>query len=166
MASFPAPVSGLPPAGWYFDGTGQRWWDGQTWGPYAPNPNGQPGGGSNDKVLAVLSHLGILLGGFVLPLVVRLTTGERDEFVRHHSTEALNFNITFMVGYLVSWVGAFSLTIVTHNEIFFLLIPLVMLWLLVAVVFSVIGAVRAHRGDYWTYPLSIRLVKGARPKAK
>jgi hypothetical protein len=36
-------VASNVPAGWYDDGSGrQRWWDGQAWGPFAPQPVQQP----------------------------------------------------------------------------------------------------------------------------
>ena len=55
-----------------------------------------------DPVLwATLVHLGFFAGGFVGPLVLRVTEGRKDDFVRHHSSEALNGNLTIMLVYLV-----------------------------------------------------------------
>ena len=44
----------------------------------------------------MLSHLGPLFGGFVLPLVMFLVAKDKP-YVRHHACEALNFAITLIV---------------------------------------------------------------------
>ena len=41
----------------------------------------------------------------------------------------------------------------------FALYPLVGLPALVQLIFSIIGAVKANQGEYWAYPVNIRLVK-------
>ena len=52
--------------------------------------------GVDEKTLAILSHLGAILGGFVLPLVMFLVAKDKP-YVRHHVGEALNFAITYFV---------------------------------------------------------------------
>ncbi|MGO1900091.1 MAG: DUF4870 domain-containing protein [Brachybacterium sp.] len=39
------------------------------------------------------------------------------------------------------------------------LYPLVGLPALLQLIFSIIGAVKANQGEYWTYPVNLRLVK-------
>jgi hypothetical protein len=87
------------PPGWYHDGTAMRWWDGSAWGPYAPVIPRDPV--AEGKTLAVITHFGMFACWFVLPLVIRLTGGRDNEYVRHHSTEALNFMITAGVLYAI-----------------------------------------------------------------
>ncbi len=122
------------------------------------------------KTLALITHLGVLAAGFLLPLVVRLTEGKKNAYVRHHATEALNFQITFMI----AWLGGFGLLIGTSlgeptkgNEapasVFAIFIPLMTIFVL-NFVFSILGCVRAGQGRWWRYPVSIRFVRGARPK--
>ncbi len=90
-----------PDPGWYRDRDGRlRWWDGQAWGPTAPEQSEEDSG----RTVAVLSHLGVLVGGFPLPLIMRQAEGPRNGFVRHHATEALNFQLTF----LLVWVAGFA----------------------------------------------------------
>jgi uncharacterized Tic20 family protein len=48
-----------------------------------------------------------ILAGVVLALVKRLTEGKKNEYVRHHSTEALNFQLTL----LIIWIGGIVATI-------------------------------------------------------
>jgi len=160
-----APV--LPPPGWYSDGIALRWWDGRSWGPYAPAQHlagAHAARASTSRTWAVLSHLGFFLGGFVLPLVVRLTDGERNEFSRHHSTEALNLNITFMIAWIGLYVPGFIVAIATHGIGFLVIIPLMLGLGVTGFVWAIRGAIRANRGEWWTYPLIFRFVKGARPR--
>lgn len=58
-------------------------------------------------------------------------------FVGFHGKEVLNFQITLLLGFAVCWV----LTLV-----------------IIGLVLTIIGLVRASRGEYWRYPLSLRLV--------
>jgi hypothetical protein len=155
------------PPGWYHDGTALRWWDGSAWGPYAPAMARDPV--QEGKTLAVISHFGMFACWFVLPLVIRLTGGRDNEYVRHHSTEALNFMITTGFIYVLAsgfWFVGIVLSVANDGDgppAFLAFMPL--LWLLQAGVlaFSIIGAVRASQGVWWRYPISIRFVRGARP---
>ena len=81
-----------------------RWWDGVAWGPVAP-AGGQT---SNDRTLSILTHGGVLVGGFVLPLVFYLISDDetRPE-TRWHSREALNFQLTFLAAYLGAFIVFF-----------------------------------------------------------
>ena len=65
-------MSGPPqfPPGWYPEGAHLRWWDGANWGPYAPaTPTGPPQSEEErGRTMAVVSHLGFIAGGFILPV--------------------------------------------------------------------------------------------------
>ena len=167
----PPPSAATPPPGWYFDGREQRWWDGVTWGPRAPD--------SSDRTLATLSHLGVVLGGFVLPLVMYLISDdERRPETRYHAREALNFQISFMVAYIAGFVlmfGGFAVSglfsaaggaeaagagIGLGVAGFFAFFALILAVIIANFVFSITGAVRANRGDRYRYPVSFRFVKG------
>lgn len=161
----------LPPPGWYPDPDGNtRWWDGTQWGgvatPYWQRPPAAP-----NKIAAVFAHLGPIIGGFVLPLVLYLTIGRDDRFVRHHASEGLNFAITLfgvtMVGMIVAvavMLGGISTGAEAGAFGGFAVV-----WLAVMVIslgswaFAIVGAVRASQGEWWRYPVCIRLVKGAEP---
>lgn len=158
-----------PPPGWYPDPTGSlRWWDGWQWGPAAP-PRSEVDDG---KTLAVVTHLGVLAAGFILPLVVRLTEGRKNAYVRHHATEALNFQITFMIAWFVGFAAYAGLLITSvHSDssppVWVLVIFLVMMSLMLAnFALSILGCVRAGQGRWWRYPFAIRFVRGARPKGE
>ena len=141
------PVPTTPP-GWYPDAAGTtRWWDGQQWGPSAPSQ----GGGMDGKSLAVLAQVLGILTGFLGPLVIYLVNGDKDPFVRHHSAEALNFQLTVLIGYVISFVLMFVL-------IGFL--TFFAIWVM-AIVFGIMAAVAANRGEWYRDPINIRMVSGA-----
>ncbi len=154
-----------PPPGWYPDHSGHvRWWDGGQWGPYAPPPAPSDTGTS----LAIVSHLGMFAGGFVLPLVIYLTEGKKNEFVRHHAQEALNFQITYLLVWLAAAVFFFaSFAASTWGEerlvgfFFPPVFPLMFLVWAAGAAAAVVGAVRASQHQWWRYPVSVRFVKGS-----
>jgi uncharacterized protein len=109
----------------------------------------QPYGAPGDTSSASMAHwLGILIG-FLGPLIIMLTKGEQDQFVRANAVEALNFQITLLIGYIVSWV----LMVVVIG---FILYPVV--WIM-GLVFAIMGAMAASRGEAYRYPINIRMVK-------
>ena len=146
-----------------------RWWDGRAWGAaaaMAPTTN---------RTLAVLSHLGSLLGGFLVPLIIYLTADKRDRYLRHHAAEGLNFQLTLLVGVGVAFLamfGAFALGALGASSGegagfaaffggFFLVWLLIMVLSFGGMVLGIVGAVRANQGVWWRYPVCIRFVKGA-----
>jgi uncharacterized Tic20 family protein len=164
----------LPAAGWYHDGTTLRWWDGTSWGPAAPPGSfgSQPADPIQDgSTLAVLSHVGFVIAAVVLALVVRLTEGNKNEYTRHHSTEALNFQLTFLIIWFVGIFVVFGSALAFggadgESASPWILLPFLGLFVLfgTGMVLAIVGAVRASRGQWWRYPVGIRFVRGARPK--
>ena len=125
---------------------------------YSPPQGGMPqpayAGGvpavtADSRQWAMFSHLGGILFGFLAPLIIMLTKGNEDPFVKDQATEALNFQITLLIAYLVSSVLILAV-------IGLLLIPVV--WI-VGIVFAIIGGMAANRGEAYRYPFAIRLVK-------
>jgi len=129
--------------------------------PYPPQPAygyppaTQPGYGypatqaGGDTTSASMAHwLGILIG-FLGPLIIMLTKGEQDRFVRANAVEALNFQITLMIGYVISGV----LTAVFIGVLGFIVLPII------GLIFSILGAMAANKGEVYRYPFNIRLVK-------
>jgi len=163
-------ANSAPGPGWYRDLEGRLcWWDGQAWGPAAPEQSEEDSG----RTTAVLSHLGVLVGGFPLPLIMRQAEGPRNRFVRHHASEALNFQLTFLIVWLAGFVAVALIGAMHAGRprsgrglpagalgVFALL------WVLIIanLALSIRGCIRASRGEWWRYPVSIRFVRGARPK--
>ena len=152
--TYPAyPVS--TPPGWYPDPAyagHQRYWDGGQWvGQPAPlaqyalavsNP-------TDDRTMALVAHLGQIFGGFIVPLIVYLVKKDQSAFVKHHAEEALNFAITTAIAMLVCVMLMFVL-------VGFLLLPILIIGHLV---FVILAAVAANRGEWYRYPINLRLVK-------
>ncbi|WP_436794756.1 DUF4870 domain-containing protein [Actinospongicola halichondriae] len=114
-----------------------------SWGP-PPAPTG----GTDDRTLATLAHAGQIVGGFVVPLIIYLIKKDESPFVADQAREALNFSITVVLAMFVSFLLMLVL-------IGFLLFFVVMAG---TIIFPILGAVAANRGEYYRYPICIRLV--------
>ena len=168
----PPPSAATPPPGWYHDGVALRWWDGSAWGPAAP----ASGPSSDDRTLSILTHGGVLIGGFVLPLVFYLISDdEQRPETRWHSREALNFQLTFLVAYLGAFIvffvglaasGAFGASGsdagagIRFGISIALFVAVILGAVIVDVVFTIVGAMRANAGVRWRYPIRIPFVRG------
>jgi len=103
----------------------------------------------------VFAHLSALVGvivpfGSVIgPLVIMLTKGKESTFIGDQAKEALNFQITVAIAILVCFVLAFVL-------IGFALMAIVGL---ADLVFIILAAVAASKGEKYRYPFTLRLVK-------
>lgn len=139
-----------------------RWWDGVAW-TGSVTPQSQP-----QTTWAVLSHVSFVVMPVIAPLVIRLTAGKEDPFVRHHATEALNVQILFaivwnlLIGGLVIASAAADPNDTNLPVWFFVSFPLTFLAGAVVLGMSIRGAVQASRRVWWRYPVSIRFVRGAR----
>lgn len=125
---------------------------------YQAYPQSAPGAGgysselspSDQRMWAMLAHLGAILFGFLAPLVVYLVQKDRGQYVREQSREALNFNITLLIAYVV--VGI--LTVVTFGLAGILFFALIVLNIL----FPILGGLAANKGENYRYPINWRLV--------
>lgn len=160
VSSDPAPVSGSPaPA----EPGGHSPAD-------PPAPASPPSGGHggltehNWAVLAHLSALAPLVVGlpltFLGPLVMWLLARDRGPHARDQATEALNFNISWLVWGLVLLIAGVALSVPTVGIAIFpallLLGALAIAWLILVI----IAAVRAAGGETFRYPLTIRFLAG------
>lgn len=120
-------------------------------GGMAPQPaySGAAAVTADSRQWAMFSHLGGIIFGFLAPLVIMLTKGNEDPFVKEQSTEALNFQITVAIAYVVSTI----LMIVLIGILTFFVA-----WVL-AIVLSIMGGMAANRGEHYRYPVALRLVK-------
>ena len=119
----------------------------------APEPQGQAGAeaapdptlSKDDKTLGMAAHL-LGLVGFLGPLILWLVKKDDSEFAADQSKEALNWEITMLIGYVISAVPFIGC----------LVLPAV---LIVDIVFNIIAAVKANEGVRYRYPFALRLVK-------
>ena len=115
----------------------------------------------------VISSVGNILGALIVWLIKR----NESSFLDENGKEALNFQITISIvsvalsilaaiqaGFwsLNSWIFSRNYFTFSTFSIFASLASL--LWV-VNLVFSIIAAVKASRGESYRYPISLRLVK-------
>lgn len=109
----------------------------------------------DERTWGMISHLSALVGiaipvgSIIAPLVIWLVKRDQSAFVADHAKEALNFNITVAIGFIIC-----------------LLLMLVFIGILLAfalgiywLVMTIIAAIKANEGNTYRYPFAIRLVK-------
>lgn len=94
----------------------------------------------------MLAHAGVLLVGFLAPLVA----GD-DDFTRSHAKAALNFHICYTLWFVVTMIAAF----VVHAAVGFLAFAVLGV---VTVVLQIVAAVRASSGSAHRYPLALSIL--------
>lgn len=108
----------------------------------------QPNG--NQKIWAILSHLSVLLGlWIVIPLVVYLAMKDESEYVASNSRAALNFQISIFIYSAISAV----LIIVAIGLVLLSIIGIA------AIILAIMAAVKASNGETFKYPLTINFIK-------
>jgi uncharacterized Tic20 family protein len=104
---------------------------------------------SEDKTMAMLCHLLGIVTWFLGALIIWLIKKDQSKFVDDQGKEALNFQLTMLIAYLIA--AATCLV-----GIGFFIAPIVGI---VDVIFCIIGAIAANRGEYYRYPFALRLIK-------
>jgi uncharacterized Tic20 family protein len=115
--------------------------------PYSAAP--QPMSPADEKLWATLVHVGGIFFGFLPALLGFLIVGNRGPFVRGHTATALNFQLTMIIASVVGGV----LTLV------FIGIFVIIAVSVLVIIFSIMAALAANRGEAYTYPLSITFVR-------
>jgi len=117
---------------------------------------------AEDKLWASLAHFGGIVG-ILPPLIVFLVFRERGERTKQESREALNWQITFTIGWIaLSIIGAI-ISFVAYSARVYVVGDLVgylpLIWWIVNAVLSVLGGVKVQSGGSYRYPFALRLVK-------
>jgi len=105
----------------------------------------------DEKMMGMLAHMLGIVVGFVGPLIIWLIKREESKFIDDQGKEALNFQLTMLIG----WVVCSFLAVVTCGFGGVLYLPMFVL----VVVFSIIGGLKAKEGVLYRYPLTIRMIK-------
>ena len=112
----------------------------------APPPPLSP---ADEKLWATLTHVGGIVFHWLAPLVAYLVLKDRGPFVRWHTRQALNFQLTLLLAY----IAGFVLSLVFIG--FFVILAAFVL----NIVFGIIAAMAANRGEFYKYPIAIEFVK-------
>lgn len=107
-------------------------------------------GNADDRNLAMLTHLSGILFGFLVPLIVWLVNKDNSgkAYLTDESKEALNFQLTILIGYVICWILSF---------VFIGLILLPLLWI-VNIIFCVLAAIAVSSRGSYRYPFALRLI--------
>ncbi len=95
---------------------------------------------SEDRNLATICHIVAFFTYFIMPLIVWQMNKDKSKFLSEHAKEALNFQITLTIYYLVGC----------------LIFPVVLVY---EIVYVVLAAHAASRGELYRIPLNIRFIK-------
>ena len=118
---------------------------------YAPGYGYQaqpPVSPSDARMWSMFAHLGGMFLSFIVPLVIYLVYKDRDPFIRRHSAQAMNFHITIFIIYVVSI--PLMLILVGFFTFFAAMIC--------SVIFTIMAAVAANKGEQFTYPLTPTMI--------
>lgn len=122
-----------------------------------PDPDAVPAGPSQDErtwgmvnhLSALSVYLGVPLGHVLVPLIIWFIKRKQSAFLDRNGKAAVNFQLSM----LIYSVAAALATVILIG--FVALAGLVILH-----IFCVItGAVKAHKGEVYAYPLTIRFIK-------
>lgn len=102
----------------------------------------------DEKTMGMLCHLLAILCGFLGPLILWLVKKNESPFVDDQGKEALNFQITVLIAAFVAGLSLFICIGVV-------LLPAVGI---ANLVFCIIAAVEANKGNKYRYPFCIRLI--------
>lgn len=107
----------------------------------------------DDRLWAMLCHLGTLVtvvpfANIIVPLVIWMIKKEKSPLVNDQGKEALNFQITIMIGYAICAV----LVIVLIG------IPMLVALGIYHLIFSIVAAIKAYDGKAYRYPYTVRLI--------
>ncbi len=102
-----------------------------------------------DKALIILCHLSALIGvGFLLPFIVYLIKRKDAGPAAIQAKEVLNFHLSLLLYSLCALPLVFV----------FVGVVLLVLLALAAVIFGIVGAIKASDGVLYRYPLCIRFI--------
>jgi uncharacterized protein len=104
---------------------------------------------SDEKTMAILSHILTFVGGFIPPLIIFLIKKDESKFVSDHAKESLNFQITLFICFFISII------------LMIIIIGIFMVWALgiLDLILVIIATIRASEGKLYRYPFNFRLIK-------
>lgn len=124
--------------------------------PPTESTTSQTSGLSKDSLnLGMLCHLLAFtafftgVGSILGPLIIWLMKKDEDPYVDEQGKESLNFQISIAIYGIISAILIFAVIG------FFLIFVVAIAWF----VLTIVGTMKASKGELWKYPLTIRLIK-------
>jgi uncharacterized Tic20 family protein len=115
-------------------------------GGYTAQPLMSP---ADQRLWATLLHVGGIFFSWLSALIGYLVLKDRGEFIKEHARQELNWQITVTIGLIVSYILVF---VIIGS------ITLIAVYIL-AVVFGIISAIAANKGELYRFPLAIQFIK-------
>jgi len=103
---------------------------------------------SEEKTMAILTHILCIVAGFLAPLIIYLVKKD-SPYVQAHAKESLNFQLTM----LIAWIVCFILIFVIIGAFLMFLLAIANL------VLVIVATIRASENKLYKYPFSIKFVK-------
>lgn len=103
----------------------------------------------DDKTMAMLCHLLGIVTWFLGSLIIWLIKRDQSKFVDEQGKEALNFQLTLLIGDIIAALTCFV-------GIGFFIAPVI--WI-IRLVFCILAAMAVNRGEHYRYPFAIRLIQ-------
>ena len=126
-------------------------------GGYNPPPQQYGGSGIDDRSWNLINHFGGAagafvsggVGGWIVPLIVMVSQGNRSPYLRSEAVKALNFQILWsiigVIGWATSCIGiGFIITAAA--------------WLM-GTIFGVIAGIKASNNEPYNYPMTVQIIK-------
>jgi uncharacterized protein len=106
---------------------------------------------SDERLLAVLSHILAIVPGIGIfgPLVIYLLKKDDSGFVAANAKESLNFQLTIIIAYIVSFI------------LIVVLIGIFLLWIIgiLNLILVIVASIRASENKIYQYPFNLRLIR-------
>ena len=110
------------------------------------------------KTWGMMAHLSALIAialsagtvSFVGPLIIYIAMKDNHPFIEDQAKEALNFQLTMFIAVVIAW-GITGFTCGMGA-------PLLAIPIILQIVFGIIAMVKANSGEYYRYPMCIRMI--------
>ncbi len=101
---------------------------------------------SDEKTMAILSHIFCLVAGFLAPLIIYLIKKDESAYVKEHAKESLNFQITMFIIYCVLLITVIGILLIWAVAI-------------IDLILVVVATIKASENKMYKYPINFRLIK-------
>ncbi len=103
----------------------------------------------DDCTMAMFAHLGGIITGFIIPLIIWLIKKDQSKFVDDQGKEALNFQLTLLIGDVIGWATLmFCVGLIVLLAVY-----------VVRIIFGIMAGIAANKGQTYRYPFAIRMIK-------
>lgn len=101
---------------------------------------------SDERTMAILSHVLTIVAGFLAPLIIYLVKKDESKYVAEHAKESLNFQLTVLIACIILLISVVGWLVIW-------VVPIL------ALIFEIIATINASDNKIYRYPLSIRMIK-------